>query len=788
MANFQEFLFYFEKFIDDSKLKEEEKLISLSGQKIAISGSLFFKKLLSCVIINPCKGLLLSQISQQIANFNSIFVNNGVRYIIVFQGMNDFEYNYYPDYKSNLKGIVREMWKSLIKMDYEQSFTQLKHLYPFFLLNFRAILTVLEEFGIEYMISPYNELAQIRKLYAMEYVNALAADLDFLAFTQGLSNFCNMIMDFDFDNHRFYWIDQKKLQMKLQISTDQINEFFLLAGIMNITPLIKMPIDKETLKDTNIFQFILAAERRKENITNLVETEVMSTYHVQRKKLENMPILSSTCEIEIYTSKEYIDKMKEFFGSFLPLQLYLFLSFNLISRDLVFALSRTKIYSKMPVADSLELRSLIENEFIVYYKKIFSILTAHLSNPYKKISLSLYKYYEVKDKPILISNILAFTMPKLCPMASIISRIKEKSQIKGMSFIHALQVFLNLLVMDKNDSVNTLNMSPDVSTNVRAEEQKVPDEKKANNHNENSNNLNNHLVPYPSNFEEIACFSKLLFLHILEYLNLDSKEITVIGSGLRKIDENLEESIIIILELMKSSVNHLYGKPICDAFKIRKLSFEQSPLLNNRLVDNKLFSQDKIKEEFNLNTFLNVLENERDEEKESLITCISRIFAFVTPSIQYNKLRNVYDYDLSQYLAILQYTQNLMNDLYESILFNLFVNGEKKVKNYVKFFFDDAKKNLGKTFKNCYNIDIAIAIKMILQMKDMKEVEVFCNNDEKVLTALKHDLEKGMKLWIEIINLLKYQEKKGVYNQELNKLFIKADELLQEKLKDLKIL
>ena len=236
---------------------------------------------------------------------------------------------------------------------------------------------------------------------------------------------------------------------------------------------------------------------------------------------------------------------------------------------------------------------------------------------------------------------------------------------------------------------------------------------------------------------------------------------------------------------MKSSVNHIYGKPICDAFKIRKLSYESSPGLNSKL---NLMGEDKIKEEFNLNTFLNVLENEKDEEKESLITCISRIFAFVTPSANYNKLKNVYDYDSSQYLAILSYTQNILSNLHEAIVFNVYVNGEKKNKGYTKIFFEDVKKNLGKTFKTCFQIDLAIAVKMVLQMKDYREVEAFCNNDGKILASLRSDFGRGVKLWDEIITLLKYQEKKEASNPELNKLFMVADGMLKSRLKELKIL
>jgi len=740
--------------------------------------------------LNPCKGTMFPQISTIISNFNSIFVSNGVRYMIVFNGLGDYEYNSYLEYKGSLKTVVREMWKSLIKMDYDQSFSQIKSLYPFYYINLQQILLVLEDLNIEYLIAPYNESAQIRRLYTNEFVNAIAADLDFLAFSNGLSNFHNMIIDFDLENQKFIWVDYKKLLSKLQIPQEQLNEFFLLAGIFNMTPLMKLPTDNEILKETNIFQLILAAERKKETLVNLMENQVLNHfYHDQRKKLESVPVLTSLCEVELFTNKDMPDKMKDLFGPFLPLQIYLFFCFNILSKEVVFALSRGKIYSKIPIADSLELRTLIEGEFATMYKKIFGILTASLSNPYKKQSYSLYKYYDIKDKPILI-NCQTIILPKLFPCQGLINKIKEKNKSQGVSFIIAIKVFLNMIVSSKSDNNETNkdnnkdhekkdnnkeyspNTSPEILSNKTSEEKKSIEINTA------------HLVSSPSNYEEIACYSRLLLLHFLELINLDTKATTVLASGLRKIDESFEEPLLIMQELMKSSVNHIYGKPICDAFKIRKLSYETSPGLNSRL---NLAGEDKIKEEFNLNTFLNVLENEKDEEKESLITCISRIFAFIAPSVSYNKLKNVYDYDSSQYLAILQYTQNVLNELYETILFNIYINGEKKEKNFGKIFFDDVKKNLGKTFKSCFQIDLAVAVKLVLQMKDYKEVETFCGNDEKVMASLRGDFERGVKLWDEIIILLKYQEKKGVFNQELNRLFISADELLKSKLKDLKI-
>lgn len=58
MASFSEFMKEFSNFINENKLREEEKLFNLSGNKIAISGSLFLQILLPKLSQNPCKGIL----------------------------------------------------------------------------------------------------------------------------------------------------------------------------------------------------------------------------------------------------------------------------------------------------------------------------------------------------------------------------------------------------------------------------------------------------------------------------------------------------------------------------------------------------------------------------------------------------------------------------------------------------------------------------------------------------------------------------------------------------------
>lgn len=210
------------------------------------------------------------------------------------------------------------------------------------------------------------------------------------------------------------------------------------------------------------------------------------------------------------------------------------------------------------------------------------------------------------------------------------------------------------------------------------------------------------------------------------------------------------------------------------------MSIEESPTLNKRFIDRKLIS---IQEEFNFSMFLNVLEIEND-----LITCISRIFAFISPSTNIIKTKNLFDYDCSQYLSILNYTQITLRDLYQAIIFNLFSQKhDKNNYNYLKFI--ENKSFYNESFKKSFNIEVAILIKIVLQMTEKRQLEDFVNGDLKDLELVKKDLNKGLELWNEILNLLRYQEKKNIeYNPELNKLFTKADELLNHKFIELGIL
>lgn len=72
-------------------------------------------------------------------------------------------------------------------------------------------------------------------------------------------------------------------------------------------------------------------------------------------------------------------------------------------------------------------------------------------------------------------------------------------------------------------------------------------------------------------------------------------------------------------------------------------------------------------------------------------------------------------------------------------------------------------------------------------MKDAKQLLDFANNDSKELELIKKDLNRGVELWNKILFILQYQEKKGDYNEDLNKLFMRADELLKMKFNELKI-
>ena len=76
-------------------------------------------------------------------------------------------------------------------------------------------------------------------------------------------------------------------------------------------------------------------------------------------------------------------------------------------------------------------------------------------------------------------------------------------------------------------------------------------------------------------------------------------------------------------------------------------------------------------------------------------------------------------------------------------------------------------------------------MKKVLQMKSSSEFEDFVGDS---LEKAKEDFKKGLELWVEIVNLVRYQAKKGEFNEELHRLFESADEFLRRKFKELRVI
>lgn len=133
----------------------------------------------------------------------------------------------------------------------------------------------------------------------------------------------------------------------------------------------------------------------------------------------------------------------------------------------------------------------------------------------------------------------------------------------------------------------------------------------------------------------------------------------------------------------------------------------------------------KVENEFNYTAFLSVLDPLN--ELPSII-CISRIFAFVTPTTSIISAKNLYDYDSSQYLSLMNYMQWSLKDLYQVIVFNLYCQNDRKNTGFLKTLLEEGKEHLNKIFNNPFNIELSILVKIVKIIKNIKisMIERFC--------------------------------------------------------------
>ena len=558
-----------------------------------------------------------------------------------------------------------------------------------------------------------------------------------------------------------------------------------------------------------------------------------------------------------------------------------------LSKEMAFALSTGEVTGGgLPFADSVELRSLIENEYFVLLQKTMALMVEHLHPNFKNREYQFNRYYTSLTlsidcaslpKPPKIdfpSKSLSLHLhPILSGLRTFVQEVlgkkedeegwrREEDQRRrdsgGRRELKGWREEERRMEEEGGEREEGRRRDEGDEGRRRREEEEDGMRRKENGEEESREEGEEGQVEERRERDEeggrrkeegevgrrrekegYISYIGLTVLELLDYLSYNNRTITVLGSGLRKSESCWVESLLLILELMKSGINHIFGRLICDAVKLRKLSIEESPRLKRRGREggDKL----EVREELAYSVFLNVLEAEND-----LIICVSRVFSFVAPSTGLVQTKKLFDYDCSQYLSILRYVQSGLGDLVAAVLVNLCC--QKKYRSLLPMLlatsgqlssppssslpspsspsfpppnpsssefppsssFPGSTLNLPSSapsspvlppntplppsfsslnflrlFKSPLNVEVGILVKKVLQMKSSSEFEDFAGDS---LEKTKEDLKKGLELWGEIVNLVRYQEKKGEFNEEVRRLFESADEFLRSKFKELRVI
>ena len=770
--DFDIFLNQFQNFLEKNNLIEEDKLSGLKSYKLCISGSFFINKILEGIDIFPMNGLSEAILFEQIKKFHQKFEENKINIMIVFDG---FSLN--PEEpKEKVTNFIKNMWKLVVKNKGEDLKKHCKTGITEFFLNDSNLFTLLNKLQIEYVLAPYSHYAQMRWLYSYDYVNILCAKLDFLAFCNGFTNFNNLIIDINLDKNTFQWIDFKLTLRTLQVNINNLHDLFIFAGFINNYSLLNLKSEDKSINGSNgsnnnsenLFQKVLNPVQKKEgfNLSNLFDQDTIKIYHHNRKKMEKMPIFNSTCEVERLSNKDSSSEqiMFELYGAYLPQEVYIFLCFNLISKKLAGVLAHSKLSTNFPLADSVELRSFIDINYCNGYNKIIAILVSSLNSQYRKQQYTIYKYYNRENPSVFSVN--QIKLPQTMISENYIMKVLKQEKVKA-TFVNSMNIFISFVKEDKkNSSKYSLSESSTPSINSPS---KMLERDSSQKSCESLKDLT--IMSKLSNTNEILTNCLLIFLDLFDYLKLDNKTPTILGCALRKCNNLFEEEILILMELMKTGINHIFSKQFCDAVKIRKISIE-SPSLPKELIPKD--------HEFNFSHFINLLDINLNENEKSQIIFISRVFSLISPS---KSIENCiegffyYDYDLSQYLCVLQNIQDIMFHTYESILLNMFLSYPSNEKRPLKLFM--SLKDY-KPFQKIINVNAGIFMKLILQNK--VNIQNMAIED---LNNIKADIKKGLNLWENLREVFNYLKKKGEHNKTLMALFDNSDQFLKKKMKDL---
>lgn len=777
-----------DKFVDEcfrwvhSKWIEADNIEILKNLKVAFSGAYILKQIYSQQKLNPLRGYSNQQLGQYLQTLRDKCKKHGIIPMVVLDGI------YHPSgQKVHLEEkqlLIKETWELVAqkKADTDQFRSNMKTILEDNLTE-NELIPILEQLEIEYIRAPYNAVYQMKWLCEYNYVNFVVCGLEALPY-----NVNNFIIHVDWQIETFYWVDTRKLMKEnAKVDITKIQNLFLVSGFNPVvnrslwTPKMAQDIaakDKAELPaDCNLLTN-LKLLTSDQHPTKILKDEEVNEYHANRRIMEFTLVFNSECDIDVLGSSP-LDIVQKTYGAYLPHDLYAMFVFNIVSKELIEFLVNEKAYIKVPLAESAEFHHLIDKRVKPLWENILGSLIAKLHPSYKK-EYSLYRYY-FGDQPYKLATNKPF---KLSSLTFSESQLKKPIE-EGFTFAGILRVFAELLNEEQSrrnpsmrkESVDVSQLVTgmtglDEKSNVQqlAEEKPVQSPEKDPKKSDAQTSLEKKdvgLAEPPKTEYELAGFIYLSFLENLDLLQTANKMFMVLGAALRKCDPTYEESLIILLELMKMGKCLIFGTELSNS-RIRKTSSENP------------FAPAEKKEHPNKELYeIGVLSHELKPEQREHIILISRVFSLINPEESTTSQSDELDYDSSQYLSILTLTQSILRNTFESIM----------VQSYLTYY---NKKNLSflaslrpmLPFRKNFNISLGIAMKKLLQTND--SFEKFKEKNPH-LPKLEADINRGYQLWGYLVKILKYQEERGGYNSDLNRIFQAANDFLLAKLKDMKI-
>mmetsp|Transcript_65473 Transcript_65473/g.76168 ORF Transcript_65473/g.76168 Transcript_65473/m.76168 type:complete len:797 (+) Transcript_65473:33-2423(+) len=780
-----------EKFVDEcfryihTKNLEADNIEILKNLKIAFSGSYILKQIIGSQKLNPLHGYS----NQKLAHYLQTLVEKCKKHsIIPMVVLDGIQHSSNPKlHLEEKQALIKDTWELISqKKSQEEKFSS--NLKAILEENFteNELIPILEQLEIEYIRAPYNSIYQLKWFCEYTYVNLAVCGLEALPY-----NLNNFIIHIDWQSETFYWVDVRKFLKETKLDIPKVQNLFLVSGF---NPLVHRSLwthkmaqeiiakDKTELPETCDFLTTMKLLSGDQHPTKMLKDEEINEYHANRRIMEFTLVFNSESDIDVLGTSA-LDIVQKSYGSYLPHDIYFMFVFNVISKELVDFLVNEKAHLKVPLAESAEFLHLIDKRIKPLWENALGSLTAKLHPSYRKNEYSLFRYY-FGDKPFKLSPGKPFKLSSL-----VMNETQLKKPIEeGFTFTGILRVFAELLNEEqtrrnpsiRKESVDVTQLvtglaALDEKSNVQqlAEEKSSPekDQKATATHKPESTATQSEgkkdTIEGPKTEYELAGYVYLSFLENLDLLQTSSKMFMVLGAALRKCDPVYEESLIILLELMKMGKCLINGNELNNS-RIRKTSSENpfAPVEKKEHPNKELYD-------------IGVLSSDLKLEQREHIILISRVFSLINPEESTTHQSQEIDYDSSQYLSILNVTQSALRLSFESILVQSYLTNYDK-KNLP--FLASIKSKL--PFRKNFSISLGVAMKKLLQTK-----ESFAEFKEKNphLPKLEADINKGYQLWRYLVGILKYQEDRNGYNSDLNKIFQDADSYLMSRLRDMKI-